>query len=121
MRASAQAWPDEAIVQQLAAQLSWFHNCVLLDKVKAPSERTWYAEQAIQHGWSRNVLVMQIESYRRQGKALTNFQATLPSPLSDLAQPSLAASIDDMLCLKGALPTVEELEAELGEPELPGT
>jgi predicted nuclease of restriction endonuclease-like (RecB) superfamily len=45
-------------------------------------------EQAIQNGWSRNVLVMQIESglYQRQGKALTNFQATLPPPQSDLAQ-----------------------------------
>ena len=88
MRAFAEAWPDEAIVQQLAAQLPWFHNCVLLDKVKVPSERTWYIGQAIENGWSRNVLVMQIESglYRRQGKALTNFQATLPTPQSDLAQ-----------------------------------
>jgi predicted nuclease of restriction endonuclease-like (RecB) superfamily len=60
---------------------------VLLDKVKAPSERAWYIGQAIENGWSRNVLVMQIESglYRRQGKALTNFQATLPAPQSDLA------------------------------------
>jgi predicted nuclease of restriction endonuclease-like (RecB) superfamily len=56
--------------------------------VKASSERVWYIEQAIQNGWSRNVLVMQIESglYRRQGKALTNFQTTLPKPQSDLAQ-----------------------------------
>jgi predicted nuclease of restriction endonuclease-like (RecB) superfamily len=53
----------------------------LLDKVKAPPERLWYAEQTIQNGWSRNVLVMQIESglYRRQGSATTNFQTTLPS------------------------------------------
>jgi predicted nuclease of restriction endonuclease-like (RecB) superfamily len=88
MKAFAEAWPDETILQQLAAKLPWFHNCVLLDKVKAPSERAWYIEQAIQHGWSRNVLVMQIESglHQRQGKALTNFQATLPSPQSDLAQ-----------------------------------
>ena len=51
-------------------------------------ERLWYAEQTIQNGWSRNVLVLQIESglYRRQGKAVTNFQATLPKPQSDLAQ-----------------------------------
>ena len=34
MRAFAEAWPEEAIVQQAAAQLPWFHNCVLLDKVK---------------------------------------------------------------------------------------
>jgi predicted nuclease of restriction endonuclease-like (RecB) superfamily len=88
MRAFAEAWPEEAIVQQAAAQLPWFHNCVLLDKVKDKTERLWYIEQAIQNGWSRNVLVIQIESglYRRQGKAITNFSATLPSPQSDLAQ-----------------------------------
>jgi predicted nuclease of restriction endonuclease-like (RecB) superfamily len=88
MKAFAEAWPDESILQQLAAKLPWFHNCVLLDKVKSPDERLWYIRQAIEHGWSRNVLVLQIESglYRRQGKATTNFQATLPSPQSDLAQ-----------------------------------
>jgi predicted nuclease of restriction endonuclease-like (RecB) superfamily len=88
MRAFADAWPDEAIVQQAAAQLPWFHNCVLLDKVKSPEERLWYIQQAIQYGWSRNVLVIHIESglYRRQGKAITNFQVTLPQPQSDLAQ-----------------------------------
>jgi predicted nuclease of restriction endonuclease-like (RecB) superfamily len=88
MRALAEAWPEESIVQQAAAQLPWFHNCVLLDRVKARPERLWYIKQAIQNGWSRNVLVMQIEGglYRRQGKALTNFQATLPQPQSDLAQ-----------------------------------
>ena len=88
MRALAEAWPDEAIVQQAAAQLPWFHNCVLLDKVKGRAERLWYIGQAIQNGWSRNVLVMQIESglFRRQGKAITNFQTTLPAPQSDLAR-----------------------------------
>jgi predicted nuclease of restriction endonuclease-like (RecB) superfamily len=87
MRGFAESWPEESIVQQLAAQLPWFHNCVLLDKVKEKAERIWYIQQAIQHGWSRNVLVIQIESglYRRQGKALTNFAATLPPPQSDLA------------------------------------
>src|ERR1017187_5564513 len=88
MRAFAEAWPENPIVQQAAAQLPWFHNCILLDKVKNPEERCWYAQQTIQNGWSRNVLVMQIESglYRRQGSAIPNFQATLPAPDSDLAQ-----------------------------------
>ena len=88
MKAFAEAWPEEPILQQLAAKLPWFHNCVLIDKVKDPAERTWYVQQAIQNGWSRNVLVLQIETglYRRQGKAVTNFQATLPAPQSDLAQ-----------------------------------
>jgi len=88
MKAFADAWPEEPIVQQAAAQLPWFHNCILLDKVKDPAERLWYIQGAIEYGWSRNILVMQIESdlYRRQGKATTNFQATLPKPQSDLAQ-----------------------------------
>jgi predicted nuclease of restriction endonuclease-like (RecB) superfamily len=88
MRALAEAWPDEAIVQQAVAQLPWGHNVRLLDHVKNREERLWYIRQAIEHGWSRNVLVIHIESglYRRQGKAVTNFQATLPPPQSDLAQ-----------------------------------
>src|SRR5437660_5325765 len=88
MKAFAEAWPDEPILQQLAAKLPWFHNCVLLDKVKDASERTWYIHQAIENGWSRNILVMQIESglFRRQGNAISNFKTTLPPPQSDLAQ-----------------------------------
>ncbi len=88
MRAFAEAWPEESTVQQLAGRLPWFHNCIVLDKVKVHQERVWYIQAAIQNGWSRNVLVIQIESglYRRQGKATTNFTATLPAPQSDLAQ-----------------------------------
>jgi predicted nuclease of restriction endonuclease-like (RecB) superfamily len=88
MRAFAEAWPDEQFVQQVAAQIPWFHNCVLLDQVKNPGEREWYIRQTIENGWSRNVLVHQIESglYLRQGKALTNFTRTLPAPQSELAQ-----------------------------------
>ena len=88
MRAFAEAWPEEPIVQQAAAQIPWFHNCTLLDKVKDPLERLWYTQQTIANGWSRNVLILQIESglYRRQGKAISNFEVALPKPQSDLAQ-----------------------------------
>jgi predicted nuclease of restriction endonuclease-like (RecB) superfamily len=88
MRAFAEAYPDEAIVQQAAAQIPWFHNCVLLDKVKDPQQRLWYAQKTIEQGWSRNVLVLQIESnlYQRQGGAITNFDQVLPQPQSDLMQ-----------------------------------
>ena len=88
MRALADAWPDEQIVQQLVAQIHWGHNVRLLDYVKSPVERRWYAEQTIANGWSRNVLILQIESglYRRQGKAISNFEVALPKPQSDLAQ-----------------------------------
>jgi len=88
MRAFYEAYPDEAIVQQLAAQIPWFHNCVILDKVKSLEERIWYIRQNIAQGWSRNVLVHQIESglYERQGRALVNFERTLPAPQSELAR-----------------------------------
>jgi predicted nuclease of restriction endonuclease-like (RecB) superfamily len=88
MRAFAEAFPDEEIVQQLVAQLPWGHNVKLIETIKDPADRLWYAKQAIEHGWSRNVLAHQIESglHRRQGKALTNFARTLPAPQSDLAQ-----------------------------------
>jgi predicted nuclease of restriction endonuclease-like (RecB) superfamily len=88
MRALAEAWPEEAIVQQLVAQLPWGHNVRILDCVKNAAEREWYIRQTIQNGWSRNVLVHQIESglYCRQGNALTNFSRTLPAGQSELAQ-----------------------------------
>src|SRR5438445_2867804 len=57
MRAFAEAWPDEYFVQQVAAQLPWFHNCTILDKLKNLAERIWYAQQTIENGWSRNILI----------------------------------------------------------------
>jgi predicted nuclease of restriction endonuclease-like (RecB) superfamily len=91
MRTFARAWPDAEFAQQLAAQLPWFHLCTLLDKVGTREEREWYLAQAAAHGWSRNVLVMQIETraHERIGRAITNFPAHLPGPQSDLASESL--------------------------------
>lgn len=88
MRALADAYPDRSFVQQLVGQIPWGHNVRILDRVKNPAEREWYIRQTVQHGWSRNVLVHQIESglYKRQGKAVTNFDRTLPAPQSDLAR-----------------------------------
>ena len=87
MRAFAEAWEDDGFVQQVAAQIPWFHNCVILDKLKDRAEREWYLRETVNNGWSRNVLVHQIESdlFRRQGKAVTNLRWTLPPPQSDLA------------------------------------
>jgi predicted nuclease of restriction endonuclease-like (RecB) superfamily len=64
---------------------------VLLDKLKTRNDRLWYAEKAIEHSWSCNILVMQIESrlMERSGMAVTNFELTLPKPESDLARESL--------------------------------
>ena len=81
-----EATPPEAILN-----LPWGHNCVLIEKLKEQSSRSWYAAQTLEHGWSRAILTVQIESglYERQGKAVNNFSATLPKPQSELAQQSL--------------------------------
>ena len=87
MRSFAENYPDEQFVQQVAGQIPWFHNCVLLDKVKDQPAREFYIRKTIENGWSRNVLEIQIETalYLRQGQAITNFALTLPKLQSDLA------------------------------------
>jgi predicted nuclease of restriction endonuclease-like (RecB) superfamily len=74
--------------KQPVAQLPWGHNVVLLDKLDDAETRLWYAAAAVEHGWSRSVLVLHIETklHERSGKAITNFSATLPPSDSDLAQ-----------------------------------
>ena len=91
MRAFADAWPDGEFVQAVLAQLPWYHQLALLDKLPGAEARGWYAAKAIEHNWSRNVLVMQIETrlLERTGQAVTNFPATLPAPQSDLARESI--------------------------------
>lgn len=91
MRRFAELWPAQEVVQQLLHKLPWFHLCTIIDKVQRPIERDWYVRAAIEHGWSRSVLVMQIETraHQRFGKAVTNFKRTLPPPASDLARESL--------------------------------
>ena len=88
MRALAEAWPDEAIVQQLIAQLPWGHNLRVLDRVKDRSVREWYLHAALEHGWSQNVLVHMISGHlhEREGKAPNNFRLTLPPEGSDMAE-----------------------------------
>ena len=87
MRSFAAAWDSEEIVQQLVGQIPWGQNITIITKLKVGTEREWYARKVIEHGWSRPMLVHQIESglINRQGKAVTNFRATLPAPQSDLA------------------------------------
>lgn len=114
MRSFAAAYPDEAIVQAVLAQIPWYHNIALLDKLKSTGERLWYAQKTIEHGWSRNALVHQIESglYQRQGSAISNFHTSLPAPQSDLAQQLLKDPYTfDFLTLGDA---VQERDLEQG-------
>ena len=129
MRALAEAHPDDAIVQQLVAQIPWGHNVVLLDKVKDPDQRAWYIQQTLENGWSRAILIHQIESdlYGRQVAAakITNFSFTLPRPQSDLAQQALKDPyVFDFLSLgkeaqerdleRGLLERIKDFLLELG-------
>lgn len=85
----AGAYPDEEFVQQVVAQIPWGQNIVLLDKIDDEAVRRWYIEKTIENGWSRNVLIHQIESglYARQALAnkVSNFENRLASPQSELA------------------------------------
>lgn len=78
-------------MQQAVARLPWSHIVILLDKLKEPGARNEYAAQSIEHGWSRNVLAMQIDThaYSGAGAAITHFDARLPPPQSDLAREAL--------------------------------
>jgi predicted nuclease of restriction endonuclease-like (RecB) superfamily len=82
---------QSTIVQPLVAQLPWTHHTIIIDKVKEVSERIFYIKKAVENGWSKSVLTAQIESqlYRRQGKAITNFDSTLTPLQSDLAKETL--------------------------------
>ena len=96
------------------ASLPWGHNLLLLHKLKSPTDRRWYAQAAVEHGWSRSVLAVQIaqRAHRRAGKAVTNFAATLPPPQSDLAQQTLRDPyVFDFLTLSTA---ARERELEQG-------
>lgn len=90
--ASAKApQPVTKLRDGLLWSIPWFHHVVLMEKVKDLSTRRWYMEQTLVNGWSRNILSMQIEAqaHARQGKARSNFAATLPEHQSDLVQQTL--------------------------------
>ena len=101
MRQWYRFWSDESsIAQQPATELRklpvmpevfkipWWHNIVILTKIKNIDEAMFYVQKTIVNNWSRSVLTLHIETrlYQREGKAITNFEARLPEPQSDLAR-----------------------------------
>jgi predicted nuclease of restriction endonuclease-like (RecB) superfamily len=79
--------PIKEFGQQLVAQIPWGHNILIFSKSREVNEAHFYIQQTLENGWSRDILGLQIKSslYARQGKAIHNFQQTLPDPMSDLA------------------------------------
>lgn len=100
MRAFAEAYPqfpimqvplaqsENEFVQVPLAQITWYHHISLLSKVKDTTERAFYILETAKNEWSRDVMLLQIQSklYERDGKALNNFKHTLPEYQSDLAK-----------------------------------
>jgi len=91
MRYFAERCPSGLIGQQPADQLPWFHIVALITKLDDPEQREWYAQQTVQHGWSRTTLNLHIKNrlHLRQANAVTNFAARLPDVQSDLARETL--------------------------------
>ncbi len=88
MRAFAESYSDIEFVQAELAQITWYHHITLLDKVKNHHQRMKYIQETARNGWSRDVMVQQIESkyIERKGITQSNFEEILPQPYSDLAQ-----------------------------------
>jgi len=78
-------------VQQLVGQIPWGHNVLIVTKAKSIEEAIFYASKTVENNWSKTVLAHQIDLdfYSRSGKAITNFQKTLPEPQSELAVETL--------------------------------
>ena len=127
MRVFAEAWPDEAIREQVARELPWWHNVILLKRLQEPQLREWYGRKALQYGWSRNILELQIETrlHEREGKAITNVAQALPPPQSDLAQQvvkdpytfdflTIAGKVKEKVIEKGLVDHVQQMLLELG-------
>ena len=114
MRKLAEEYPDFEFVQEVLAQITWYHNVILMDKIKDIEVRKWYINETVKNGWSSNILKMQIDSklYERQATAekIDNFRNTLPDIQSDLALQTMKDPyLFDFISLKGK---VKELEIE---------
>jgi predicted nuclease of restriction endonuclease-like (RecB) superfamily len=77
--------------QEMISLISWTHHQVILDRVKTTGDRLFYIQKTVENGWSRNVLALQIDGklHERQGKAISNFELTLPLAHSDLVKETI--------------------------------
>ena len=88
MRQFYEAYPNDELFSPLVREISWTKNIVILDQCKEPSEREFYLRRTKQFGWSKNVLIHQIENQTYQKTALnqTNFDETLPAEIRNQAK-----------------------------------
>ena len=127
MRRFAECYPDLEFIQQVAGELPWYHHVILMERVKTHEERLFYMQSAVEYGWSRAIMIHQLELdlYHRQGKAITNFKDKLLSPTSDLAHQilkdpysfdflSLGKEAQEREIEKGLITHIEKFLMELG-------
>lgn len=140
MRTFAEAYPqypivqvplaqtENSIVQVPLAQITWYHHISLISKVKEQNQRAFYIIETAKNEWSRDVMLLQIQCnlYERSGKAINNFQQTLPDYQSDLAKSifkdpyhfgflSLAAKIKELEIEKLLTEKITDFLLELGK------
>lgn len=90
MQKFAVIYENNEFLQEVLAKLTWYHNIILMDRVKELEKKKWYAINAIENGWSSTVLIHQISTdlYNRQAmldNKITNFKNTLPAHTSELS------------------------------------
>lgn len=127
MQKFAREFAEPEFVQQAVAQIPWGHITHILDRIKAPETRKWYIAKTIENGWSRNILLMNIESesHLSLGAAQTNFVDNLPKPESDLAQSlikskynfdflGITQKVNESVIEKGLIENIKQFLLELG-------
>lgn len=87
MRQFYEAYAEDSKLSPLVREIAWSHNLVILGSCKDSLEREFYIRMTKKHGWSKNVLIHQVEgrAYERTLTAQTNFKDTLPAELQDRA------------------------------------
>lgn len=121
LRAFAQAYPDEQFVQQAVGRIPWGYNTVFLDRLASQEARAWYARQTIELGWSRNVLVHQIDGdepsiglilCRERNRVIVEYALRTTRHPIGVAEYHVTEQLPEQL--RGSIPTAEGLEREMG-------
>lgn len=88
MKSFYEEYKEDEEFLHLGAKLPWKHNITLIQKVKDINIRKWYMEKCLEEGWSKSILIYQIDTdlYKRQVSTIkhNNFSLTLKQN-SDLA------------------------------------
>mgnify|MGYP000102411936 CR=1 FL=1 len=120
MRAFAEAWPDGQFVQEVLAQLPWYHQLALLGKLPGPETRKWYAAKAIEHNWSRtqdNPTIGMV-SCRAKNKVVAEYALRDVNKPLGVSEYQLVESLPAEL--QSSLPSIEQIERELSGSEEDG-